>query len=231
MAYFPLKLDPSTPAAVEVFVRKAIEALYLSDVHGMLRLPLPHERIEAGQNFAATQVLMGVIAGVSTILFQNKGESGDLFKGLVEEFFPWDEEPTKDRSKKASAAIVYDVFRNPLTHSAGLMMNWQNNTRFLVQKQYVVKLKRLLANGKISGHSEDWLERFESSASRPSMGPTLTVQPHKRVLLVEGLYWGTRRMIEKLSADAPRMQSANRLLMPHLTTASTRPGASKLAHR
>jgi hypothetical protein len=54
----------------------------------MFRLPLPDQNIKAGQNFAIAQILMAVIGSVSTTLYDQEGETGDLFKGLVEEFFP-----------------------------------------------------------------------------------------------------------------------------------------------
>lgn len=198
--------------AVRHFVARTIEDLYFSDIHAMLRLPLPEEGVIAGQNFAITQVLMAVVSGVSITLYHNTGESGDLFKAVVEEFFPWDEEPSNDVEPKAAAGIIYDVFRNPLTHAGGLFVDWRNNQRYLVQKSYVVKVKRRLTKDKTTGHTEEWIEALETASVRPEMGPTLKVTQDKKVLLVEGLYWAVRRMIQKLTYNSERMANAERML-------------------
>jgi hypothetical protein len=103
VTYRRLQLNAATPAAVRHFIKRTIEDLYFSDIHAMLRLPLPSQGIVAGQNFAITQVLMAVVSSVSITLYDSKGESGELFKSVVEEFFPWDEEPSNDVPPKAAA--------------------------------------------------------------------------------------------------------------------------------
>jgi hypothetical protein len=215
VAYIRLELAPSTPPAVDKFVRRTIEDLYFSDVHAMLRLPVPHLDITAGQNFSIAQVLMSVISSVSVCLYSSQGESGDLFKEAIEKYFPWDRE-TGSGAPKAAAGIIYDVFRNPLTHNAGLYLDWRNDQRYLVQKNYEVKIKRWLRPGKTEGLTEDWIENLEKAQDRPAtIGPTLQIDASRRVLLVEGLYWCTRRMIENLSRDEQRMQNAARFLQAY----------------
>lgn len=176
---------------------------------------MPNENIVAGQNFAIAQVLMAVISGVSTTLYDSEGEPGKLFTAVVEKCFPWHMEPKGGVPPKAAAAIIYDVFRNPLTHNAGVYFERYGNKRRLVQKKYIVKVGRLLNKDKTAGHAEDWIEKLEASRSRPRFGPTLKVAPHKKVLLVESLYWGVRHMIEQLTADQSRMQKAAQLLKPY----------------
>jgi len=212
MSYARMTLNVSTPAVVRKFVEGSIENLYFSDVHAMLRLPLADRGIIAGQNFAITQVLMAVTSSVSVTLYDSKGESGDLFKETVEKFFPWDEEPSKDVPPKAAAGIIYDVFRNPLTHAGGLFLDWRDDQRFLVQKSYSVKVKRWLTKDATTGHTEQWIKNLESSRVRPEMGPILKVEKDKKVLLVEGLYWSVRRMIQKLTDDKDRMAKAEKFL-------------------
>lgn len=212
MSYVRLQLSASTPTAVRHFIERTIEDLYFSDVHTMLRLPLPENGITAGQNFAITQVLMTVISGVSVTLYDQKGKSGDLFKAAVEKYFPWEQEPCNDVPPKAAAGIIYDVFRNPLTHAAGLFMDRRDNQRFLVQKAYSVKVKRRLTQDKTTGHTEEWIESLEAASVRPDMGPTLAVKTDRKVLLVEGLYWCSRRMIQKLTENSEKMLNAERLL-------------------
>lgn len=212
MTYRRLQLNAATPAAVRHFIKRTIEDLYFSDIHAMLRLPLPSQGIVAGQNFAITQVLMAVVSSVSITLYDSKGESGELFKSVVEEFFPWDEEPSNDVPPKAAAGIIYDVFRNPLTHAGGLFVDWREDQRFLVQKSYAVKVKRRQTQDKTTGHTEEWIEALEVASSRPDMGPTLKVEKAKKVLLVEGLYWCVRHMIQKLTENSERMAGAERML-------------------
>jgi 16S rRNA U516 pseudouridylate synthase RsuA-like enzyme len=91
-------------------------------------------------------------------------------------------------------------------------MNWRENKRYLIHKNYAVKVKRIVNANKTKGHNEQWLENLEASQTRPKMEQTLKVVSHKKVLLVEGLYRGTRRMIEKLTTDAQKMQKAERFL-------------------
>ena len=211
MSYARLTLNASTPAGVRKFIEGTIEDHYLSDVHAMLRLPLADKGIMAGQNFAITQVLLAVTSSVSVTLYDSKGESGDLFKETVEKFFPWDEEPSQVVPLKA-AGIIYDVFRNPLTHAGGLFFDWRNDQRFLVQKSYSVKVNRWLTKNATMGHTEEWIENLENSSVRPDIGPILKVEKDEKVLLVEALYWSVRRMIQKLTDDKERMTKSERLL-------------------
>jgi len=212
VSYRRLQLNAATPAAARHFIERTIEDLYFSDIHAMLRLPLPSQGIVAGQNFAITQVLMAVISSVSTTLYDRNGKSGDLFKSIVEELFPWDEEPSNNVPPIAAACIIYDVFRNPLTHAGGLFVDWRGDQRFLVQKSYAVEVTRLQTQNKTTGHTEEWIEALEVASSRPDMGPTLKVEGAKKVLLVEGLYWCVRRMIQKLTDDTKRMANAEKML-------------------
>ena len=152
VTYRCLQLSPSTPMVVRDFVTRTIEDLCFSDVHAMLRLPLPDNGITAGQNFAITQLLMAVVSGVSITLYDNVGGSGPLFMGVVEKFFPWDEEPSNDVERNTAAGIIYNVFRNPLSHGAGVFTEKRDKrrktTRYLVHKPYVVKVVRELPKDK-----------------------------------------------------------------------------------
>lgn len=217
MSYQRLQLNTATPTAVRHFIERTIEDLYFSDIHAMLRLPLSSQGIVAGQNFAITQILMAVISSVSITLYDSKGASGKLFKSVVEEYFPWDEEPSNNvPSKKEAACTIYDVFRNPLTHAGGLFVesrgNQRDEQRYLKQKSYAVKVERLQTQDKTIGHTEEWIEKLEIVLSRPDIGPTLKVENANKVLLVEGLYWCVRRMIRKLTDDSERMANANKML-------------------
>jgi hypothetical protein len=211
VAYINLDLPDATSPQVRRFVADRIDSLYLSDVHAMFRLPLPQHGIHAGLNFSIAQILMATISGISTTMYDHNGDPGVLFKGLVESYFPWNKERLSV-STEAAAGIIYDVFRNPLAHAVGLSMDLRDNNRYLVQSDSVEKVKRRLTEERTTGHTEEWLETLERSADRPELGPTLVVEPKRKVLLIEGLYWCVRRMIYNLASDEERMANAAQFL-------------------
>ncbi|MEW8481935.1 MAG: hypothetical protein AB2669_13635 [Candidatus Thiodiazotropha endolucinida] len=205
MAYQRLKLSTTTPSVVRHFIEGTIENHYFSDIHAMLRLPLPEQEIVAGQNFAITQVLMAVISGISITLYDKKGRPGDLFKAVIKDYFPWNEEPANDVPPKAAAGIIYEVFRNPLTHAGGLFVDMREDQRYLVQKSYSVRVNRIMTPDKLDGHSEEWIEALETALERPHIDQTLKVRNEMKVINIEGLYWCVRRMIQKLTDDKKKM--------------------------
>ena len=209
MPYVSLTLPESTPTSVCNYIRHNVESLYFADVHAMLRLPLPTMGITAGQNFAVAQVVLAVISAVSTCLYKSEGESGPLFREVVEQYFPWDQE-TGSGAPKAVAGTIYDVFRNPLTHSAGIYLERREERRYVAVKKYRVGIRRVTSSGGLEGMDEAWIENLERSQIRPAMlGPTLERSETSSLLLVEGLYWCTRRMVERLCQDPERMKSAD----------------------
>ena len=206
MTYHEIKVDPHTPVRVRNLLKHV--DLSFSDVHSMLRLPISNYGITAGCNFAVAHVLMSVIGGVSTTLYKQEGHVGNRFIGLLEDYYPWDLEPTGILPKNDAADAIYKVFRNPLTHDLGLDVKQHS-------KGIAVKIKRLktaTSSGKDRGLTEKQIESLEVSANRPKMSATVTSTSKKKVLLVEGLYWGTRIMIEQLTADKARMSAADNFL-------------------
>lgn len=120
MSYKSLILDPATPPRVREIIER-VEKLRFSDVHSMLRLPIGNHGLRARCNFAITDVLTAVIAGASTVLYDQKtSHVGERFKGVLEDYFPWDLEPKTSVPPPVGAAAIYHVFRNPLTHDWGL---------------------------------------------------------------------------------------------------------------
>ena len=207
MPYRPLILPATTPPRVRRLIDR-IEILSFSDVHSMLRLPLHHYRVGAGCNFAIAHVLMAVIGGVSTTLYRHTGHVGERFKGVLVDYFPWDLEPTGSVPPANASEIIYEVFRNPITHDLGLDVKKKS-------AGLQVKIKRMKTStraGRDRGLTERQIEKLEASASRPRASATVTVASHKKVLFVEPLYWGVRRMIERLAADAPRIHTAEQFL-------------------
>ena len=204
MTYRSLKIDPGAPATVNKLV-KQLEAHYLSDVHSMLRLPIPNYRILAGCNFAIAQVLLATIGGVSTTLYSHSGGKGKRFKDLLVDYYPWKHEPHSAVTPNQAAEIIYSVFRNPLTHDLGLDIEKKAKTP-------LVKLKRQTTKNKTRGLPEKEIEALEKTTARPNMSATIVVRPDATVLLVEALYWGVRGMIEELVADKARMKMADTFL-------------------
>ncbi|MCL5062845.1 MAG: hypothetical protein M0Z70_07790 [Nitrospiraceae bacterium] len=136
------------------------------------------------------------------------GHVGARFTGVLEDYYPWYLEPSGILPKKDAAEAIYNVFRNPLTHDLGLDVKQHS-------KGLVVKVKRLKTStrgGKDRGLPEKTIESLEDGTTRPKMSATVTATPQKKVLLVEGLYWGIRVMIERLTADKVRMLAADKFL-------------------
>jgi len=204
MAYRSLKYDTSTPLNVRNLVIK-LESHYLSDVHSMLRLPIPNYRITAGCNFAIAQVLMAVVGGISTTLYSQTGGKGERFKKLLIDFYPWKSEPSNTVAAEDAAKVIYSVFRNPLTHDLGIDIEKKAKTPS-------VEIKRHKTKNKTRGLTEADIEALEDTSNRPDMSPTVVVRSDATVLFVEAFYWGIRRMIEDLAADKERMKNADTFL-------------------
>ncbi len=190
MAYQPLDINPSTPAKVIDFIRRHVDMLF-HDVHCMLRLPIPAQNLDAGCNFAAATYLLDLISGISTALYDGRGGSGVRFKAIVEKYYPWETEPVGGVTAKAGSEVLYNVFRNPLVHALGLG-------------------KAHVAITKSNGLPEDLLEALECSMTRPAVGSyEATIKVHRADngmdLVVDGLYWGIRVMVRRLTDDLALM--------------------------
>jgi hypothetical protein len=151
---------------------------------------------------------MAVIGGVSTTLYRHTGQVGDRFTGVLVDYFPWNKEPSSNVSPTDAADAIYSVFRNPITHDLGLDLKKKSAGL----KVKVKRLKTVTIRGADRGLTERQIEALERSPIRPQMSATVTLAPHKKVLLVEWLYWGVRRMIENLTADPKRMHAAENFL-------------------
>jgi hypothetical protein len=110
MAYKSLQIASSTPRHVKGLVR-SLESHYFSDVHTMLRLPLPSQELIAGCNFAIAQVLLAVISGVSVTLIRQKGNSGARFKDLLKCHYPWSLEPGNTVTPDEGGTALYSLIR------------------------------------------------------------------------------------------------------------------------
>lgn len=202
--YRPLNVAAATPPRVRRLIT-SLESHYFSDVHTMLRLPVPNYRLTAGCNFAIAQVLTGAIGGISVTLYSHTGSKGQCFKGLLVNHYPWKLEPGNVVTPEDGANTIYSVVRNPLTHDLGLDLEKKRKTP-------KVLLKRLGTKEKTRGLPEKTIEVLERSDRRLVMSPTVTVRSDATVVLVEALYWGVRLMVEHLTRDNTRMQAAEAFL-------------------
>jgi len=171
----------------------------------MLRLPQAASNLTAGCNFAVAYVLLAAVGGISTTLYRQGRTDGERFKGLLTDHYPWNLEPTQPVPPAEAARIVYEVFRNPLTHDLGLDLRGK-------PKGIKVVVKRLQSPNQAGGLSEQWIETLEKGPARPKMSSTVSVRNDAKVLLVEALYWGLRRMVEAMTRDAQLMTRAENFL-------------------
>jgi hypothetical protein len=186
----------NAPQKVQDFIRRHVDMLF-HDVHCMLRLPIAAQGLDAGCNFAAATFLLDLISGISTALYNGPGGSGAHFKDALVKYYPWDLELSGGADAKKGSTILYNVFRNPLVHALGL-----GKERVAITK---------------SGLPEDLLEKLELSMVRlanSSYEATIKLYPadNRMDLLVDGLYWGFRRMVSRLTDDHKLMAQVAKAL-------------------
>jgi hypothetical protein len=182
--------------------------MQFADVHAMLRLPLGEDGLQAGCNFACVSTLCGLIAGASTILYEQGGASGDRFRGVLNDYYPWRLQPKGGASQAASVAAIYADYRNPLAHA------WAVSTKEVGKYPN----KRIIMDGtaKVLGVvkqalTEEAVAALEVSTGRAPSWLTPVVVRNAAGgfdLYPHSLYWGTRRMVERLTRDRTRMQQA-----------------------
>lgn len=168
-----------------------------------------------GCNFIAAAGLCNLVSGLSVSLCKpavttktviDKGVpktvnlgSGDLFKALLIDYYPWEGVP--DAADKATA--VYKFLRNPLAHALG-----EDN-----KPGYVIRIEKSREKKPGSGTHRGWTEReltrLEKATKRPK-GLKVGIEGagKKWTFRVEGFYWGLLRLLAKLAADALQMTAA-----------------------
>ena len=202
----PLKLDVSCPLTFSDFVSKKLEKHFLAPVHEMFRYPLLNRSRETHFEFTIANNLLAVISGLSTLCYKPKkirGDTGDRFRKTLIDHYPWQEEPTGGLPQHEWALELYKTYRNSLAHALGIE-----------RKGALIKFLRIRAKrgDKFRGHSERKLKAIETSVARPGWSPTLQKDSLRTVLHLEGLYWGTRRLTENLSASTLQMKQADAYL-------------------
>ncbi len=119
MAYIPIPLSPGTEEHIEAIVRSSLE-LYLEEVHWLMATAYPERGPKRHFQFSIATTLLCVIAGASELLDQRPGRFGEKFKRCLMEHYPWSQDPPEGAVPHSAANILYEVFRNPLVHTAGV---------------------------------------------------------------------------------------------------------------
>ena len=218
MPYLEIQLPTETPSIVEGLIRGAVEPFF-RDVHAMFQLPVSATLPAVGCNLSIAQVLLASIGGVSGTLYSTTLGTGAAFRGFLTDYYPWDSEPRRENaiSGDKAAQILYDEYRNPLTHATGIPVFSPGfgKPREYRPQQRRVQINRIeLGADKRPGRglSEERIHELESQPARPGwpLPPTLKVIEDKTVLTVESLYWGFRESIRRLCGDKGRMEAAIR---------------------
>jgi hypothetical protein len=167
MSYAPLRLWAGMPAKVFRFVRDGIEPS-LFDVHSMLRLPIAGV-CEANCSFSIVMVLLNVVSGSSTLLYESTSGSGQRFVRCLESFYPWDSCRFEDDVVSTAASnIMYDVFRNPFAHSFGIETETGASGLRIAKRRNVRKgVGRMQTTQTADGLDEEILQELELSREWP----------------------------------------------------------------
>jgi hypothetical protein len=115
LPYRPLATSRA-PRSIRDFVAAHID-MQFADVHAMLRLPFAEDGMEAACNFACVLTLCSLIAGASTIFYEQSGSNRDRFRGVLNDYYPWSQQPKGGASQAESVTALYSDYRNPLAHA------------------------------------------------------------------------------------------------------------------
>jgi hypothetical protein len=209
VAYQPLQLDPATPTNVRDFIVEHVD-MQFRDVHAMLRLPQADENgydiegLDAGCNFAAAGWLLSLIAGMSTALYKRTGGNAQRYKGVLS-YYPWELEPADAVGESDGPTVLWSLFRNPLAHALGVDTKEIKRRGVKHIELWTDKSRPRLGISK-ARLAESEIEALETSSTRrASARGTILKTAGGQNLLVPGLYWGTRVLVSRLTADAHLM--------------------------
>jgi len=194
------------PHSIRDFVRQHVD-MQFADVHAMLRLPITTDTgLEAGCNFAAVSTLCGLIAGASTLLYSQHGSNRERFRGVLNDYYPWGQQPAGGVSQEESVNALWADYRNPLAHA------WAVSTKETgpkANRRIIMDVNAKLLGVVKRSLTEEAIEALEEPRGQPPAWLTPVVAQNAaggRDVYPHSLYWGTRRLVEKLLADPERMQ-------------------------
>jgi hypothetical protein len=177
--------------------------MQFGDLRALLRLPT--KSLPNGCNFVAASCLFNLLSGFSVCLFDASESSltattgsGKRLKRLLLAHFPW----PPGMQPATSVDIFYTWARNPLTHALGL----DGRTG----APLIRVAKDRLTPGRIL--------KLENDAVMPEWATPSLVEEEpdgeqqRYALHVDGLYWGTHRLLHSLLDDASQRAKAESLV-------------------
>lgn len=202
MAYRSITNSAFYLPKVSVVVSR-LERYYFRPVHALFRLPT--NDIQESCFFVIAQTLLSAIAGASTTLYGEGATDGDRFRGMLLDFYPFEEERMRGSDREVAVDELYRSFRCPIVHDVGVNLKGEPKR---------AKVLRVIKQG--AGLSEDRIEQIEAPVRLPNMVPTIRIEDDAVRLVCEALYWGTRTMVARLTCDGRRMLRAEAVLPDHL---------------
>lgn len=189
---------------VQTFVKKQLSMQY-EDLRKLMTQP--------GYNLLVAAGLCNLVSGLAVSVYKpakTKKEitdacgnkkmvdlgDGDLFKMLLESFYPWQ----RGERRKRKALVIYKFVRNPLAHRLGV--GKKNDPRVLTAKCKKDKNKHTVA------WSEEELDAIERSDDLNTVPVALKRKGDKWILVVEHFYLGLFKMLRRLAKDETQMREA-----------------------
>jgi hypothetical protein len=188
---------------VQGFIASLLD-MQFSDARAMLQLPRPEVGITPGCNFAITSTLYNLLSGISTTIYKpphllHEAESaygaGPAFRDLVRDFFPYTPAGANNFPRE-----LYQLCRNPLAHSVGLVG----------AEAPVVSFTRIFH---ASHAGEGWSDQELNDLERPGtpfrlQHPGIVVNGRRWTLHCDSFYLDVIDLLRRLTADATQMAAA-----------------------
>lgn len=185
--------------------------MQFEDLATMLRLPIPESGLTGGCNLAAAGQACDVISGASTLFYEasldsvrgersrvNRLSSGERFRRVVREYFPWQGDETV--APDDTARLLYKHLRNPLAHTLGI---GKSGVAFPGLGGDTI----LLSKGPLPA---TWVAQLlaGSSAKPEFVGRLLTQAQGAYVIDVGALAWSVAAMLRRLLGNETQVQAA-----------------------
>jgi len=190
---------------VQNFVVQVLD-MQFADVRAMLQLPRPDVGITPACNFAIVSTLCSLISGISTTIYKPRSVLHEVrsprfgsrraFQELVSDHFPYTPRGAQDFPKQ-----VYDLCRNPMAHSVGLMD----------AAAPVVFFTRIFD---VSHDNIGWTDQELEDLERPDRAQFnlrdrgIVIEPTRWTLHCDSFYMDVIAMVRGLNADPAQMQAA-----------------------
>lgn len=213
MAYTPLPIPEHIGPLVRAVVQGALDPR-LADVNALLHLPLPG--IEAGGNFTIADSLFGCIEGVSAVLYPRFGKSNKVFlECMCRHYGAEANEPFGGLPTADVATDLLFKFRHPMQHCLGLALSPPHKTQLIREPMFMDHELRV---ARVPVSSPEHIALLEQDGWPAFLrNPTLAFHADgAKVLCVEALYVGTRRLIRSVLADERAMEFAEDGLRDYL---------------